>query len=165
MNESAALAKLIVPSTNNETVETTIAPNTIPLKVRPNNPFKKRKDDVHSDQIGSKTKQVSNAAEVEISDTSNVSPSNIKPKVNKVPSRKRKNDIILEHVESIGEEVSVVTEIESSDILCVTPESQESVNSKLPKGKRIVKNEKLKRSSFKSSGNKNSSILNFFSRV
>ncbi|CAL2262379.1 unnamed protein product [Prunus armeniaca] len=165
LNESAALAKLIVPSTNNETVETTIAPNTIPLKVRRNNPFKKRKD-VHSDQIGSKTKQVSNAAEVEISDTLNVSPSNIKPKVvNNVPSRKRKNDIILEHVESIGEEVSVVTEIESSDILCVTPESQESVNSKLPKAKRMVKNEKLKRSSFKSSGNKNSSILNFFSRV
>ncbi|XP_034216747.1 exonuclease 1 [Prunus dulcis] len=166
LNESAALAKLIVPSTNNVTVESTIAPNTIPLKVRHNNPFKKRKDDVHSDQIGSKTKQVSSEAEVEISDTLNVSPSNIKTKVvNNVPSRKRKNDIILEHVESIGEEVSVVTEIESSDILCVTPESQGSVNSKLPKGKRIVKNEKLKRSSFKSSGNKNSSILNFFSRV
>ncbi|XP_020419893.1 exonuclease 1 isoform X2 [Prunus persica] len=166
LNESAALAKLIVPSTNNVTLESTIAPNTIPLKVRHNNPFKKRKDDVHSDQMGSKTKQVSSEAEVEISDTLNVSPSNIKTKVvNNVPSRKRKNDIILEHVESIGEEVSVVTEIESTDILCVTPESQESVNSKLPKGKRIVKNEKLKRSSFKSSGNKNSSILNFFSRV
>ncbi|KAM1938305.1 hypothetical protein FF1_015921 [Malus domestica] len=161
LNEVAALAKLIVQSKNNGTMEGAMAPKTIPLKVPLSNPFKKRKDEIRSDQTGCEnTKQTSNAApEVEALD--------IKVKVlDNGPSRKRKVDVVhLDHIMSVSERVSGVTEMESSDIVCVTPESQESVNSKLPKGKRVVRNEKLKRSSCKSSGSKNSSILNFFSRV
>ncbi|XP_068307608.1 exonuclease 1 [Pyrus communis] len=161
LDEVAALAKLIVQSKNNGTMEGAMAPKAIPLKVPLSNPFKKRKDEIRSDQTGSEnTKQTSNAApEVEAL--------GMKVKVlDNGPSRKRKVDVVhLDHIVSVSERVSGVTEMESSDIVCITPESQESVNSKLPKGRRVVKNEKVKRSSCKSSGSKNGSILNFFSRV
>lgn len=161
LDEVAALAKLIVQSKNNGTMEGAMAPKAIPLKVPLSNPFKKRKNEIRSDQTGSEnTKQTSNAApEVEAL--------GMKVKVlDNGPSRKRKVDAVhLDHIVSVSERVSGVTEMESSDIVCITPESQESVNSKLPKGRRVVKNEKVKRSSCKSSGSKNGSILNFFSRV
>ncbi|KAK9925779.1 hypothetical protein M0R45_023044 [Rubus argutus] len=167
LNEAAALGKLIVPSISNGMVESTTVPNNIPLKVRANNPFKKRKHETNSGQVGSNTKQVSTATEVEILDTLCVSTSNISSIVlGDSPPRKRKNGIHLADIESDSsqEQISEVTstQIESPDILSVTSESQESVNSKLPKGKRMLKNDKLNRSC---SENKKGSILNFFSPV
>lgn len=168
LNEAAALGKLIVPSTSNGMVESTTVPNNNPLKVRANNPFKKRKHETNSGQVGSNTKQVSTATEVEILDTLCVSTSNITSIVlSDSPPRKRKNDIHLDDIESESsqEQISEVTstQIESPDILSATSESQDSVNSKLPKGKRMVKNDKLNRNSC--SENKKGSILNFFSPV
>ncbi|PRQ15932.1 putative exodeoxyribonuclease I [Rosa chinensis] len=160
LNEAAALGKLIIPSTKNEVTESTTAPNNIPLKARASNPFKKRKQETNLDQIGSNTRQVSIASDVEILDSLCASTSNVSSIVIDDSPRKRKNDIHLDDIESESsqEQVSVVTstQIKSS-------ESQESVNSKLSKQKRMVKNDKLKRNSC--STNKKGSILNFYSPV
>ncbi|KAL6178211.1 hypothetical protein ACLB2K_049730 [Fragaria x ananassa] len=164
LKEAAALGKLIVPSTNNEVVKSTISPNNIPLKVRASNPFKKMKQEINLDQIGSNTKQVSIASEVEILDTLYASTSNISSIVLDSP-RKRKNDIDLDDIESESSQelVSVVTSTQIEPSGMPTSDSQESVNSKLSKQKRMVKNDKLKRNSC--STNKKGSILNFFSPV
>ncbi|KAI5660255.1 hypothetical protein M9H77_29048 [Catharanthus roseus] len=65
------------------------------------------------------------------------------------------------------EQMSVVTEVESSEIMGFTPDSQKSVDSKpvlmVPDGNKRVK--KVKRTNCHSSLHKNSSILNFFSRI
>ena len=143
-------------------------PNNIPLKVRASNPFKKKKQETKSDQIGSNTAEVSIASEVEILDTLCASTSNISSIVIADSPRKRKNDIHLDQLddiesESSQEQVSVVTSTQIATSGIVTSESQESVNSKLSKQKRMVKNDKLKRNSC--STNKKGSILNFFSPV
>ncbi|KAL6175659.1 hypothetical protein ACLB2K_052298 [Fragaria x ananassa] len=165
LKEAAGLGKLIVPSTKNEVVKSTTVPNNIRLKVRANNPFKKKKHETKSDQIGSNIKQVSIASEVEILDTLCASTSNISSTVLDDSPRKRKNDIHLDDIESESSQelgsVVTSTQIESSGM--PTSESQESVNSKLSKQKRMVKNDKLKRNSC--STNKKGSILTFFSPV
>ncbi|XP_050378637.1 exonuclease 1 isoform X2 [Argentina anserina] len=165
LKEATALGKLIVPSTKNEMVESTTVPINVPLKVRASNPFKKMKQETKSDQIGSNTKQVSIASEVEILDNLCASTSNISSIVLVDSPRKRKNDIHLDDIESDSsqEQVSVVTSTQLETSGVVTSESQESVNSKLSKQKRMVKNDKLKSNSC--STNKKGSILNFFSPV
>ncbi|CAK9172928.1 unnamed protein product [Ilex paraguariensis] len=86
------------------------------------------------------------------------------------PFKKRKLDEAhFDRTESVIEEVSVVTKVDNSEIVCLTPKSQGSVESKpieMTDGKGRRKSEKKsKRSNCHSSGNKKSSILNFFSRV
>lgn len=154
VNEVGTLEKLIEPSVViHKTKETAIVESS-PLKV-PNNPFKTLES------------QVSVATEVETTDTLFISPHMVP---DEEISRKRKpSGVVLCETESITEEASGVTQEQYLDVLCLTPQSQESVNSNPYKlstsGKKKGKSEKLKSKSCMNSLTKNSSILNFFSRV
>ena len=168
MKEAAALEKLVMPLEIRKTVDSSMVKNRNPMKVPDNNPFKKMKcDEIQLDQIESMTEQVSVAIDVENFDVLCVTPYSSTPlEVLDKSSRKRRlSDICSDQT---AEQVSGITEVEDPDILCINLESQESVNSKPIKatdGKRRGKTEKSMKSNSKSSENKKSSILNFFSRV
>lgn len=168
LKEAAALEKLVMPLEIHKTVDSSMVQNRNPMKVPDNNPFKKMKcDEIQLDQVESMTEQVSVAIDVENFDVLCVTPYSSTPlEVLDKSSRKRRlSDICSDQT---AEQVSGITEVEDPDILCINLESQESVNSKPIKatdGKRRGKTEKSKKSNCKSSENKKSSILNFFSRV
>ncbi|KAL5748814.1 hypothetical protein ACOSQ2_026111 [Xanthoceras sorbifolium] len=168
--EGAELQKLVLPLEIHETVKKTRVPEETQLKVPDNNPFKKRKlGEICLDQINSTTEEVLVVTEDEKSDLLCDNPDIILPEVSKNSrSRKRKfNGSHFNQEESISKQVSVVTEVEDSNLDNVM-DSQESVNSKpkrVSKGKQRNKIEKEKTSNCKNSVNKNTSILNFFSRV
>ncbi|XP_065634834.1 exonuclease 1 [Quercus suber] len=168
LKEAAALEKLVMPLEIHKTVDSSMVQNRNPMKVPDNNPFKKMKfDEIQLDQIESMTEQVSVTIDVENFDVLCVTPYSSTPlEVLDKSSRKRRlSDICSDQT---AEQVSGITEVEDPDIFCINLESQESVNSKPIKatdGKRTGKTEKSKKSNCKSSENKKSSILNFFSRV
>ncbi|KAK7844722.1 exonuclease 1 [Quercus suber] len=167
LKEAAALEKLVMPLEIHKTVDSSMVQNRNPMKVPDNNPFKKMKfDEIQLDQIESMTEQVSVTIDVENFDVLCVTPYSSTPlEVLDKSSRKRRlSDICSDQT---AEQVSGITEVEDPDIFCINLESQESVNSKPIKatdGKRTGKTEKSKKSNCKSSENKKSSILNFFSR-
>ncbi|XP_062117972.1 exonuclease 1 [Humulus lupulus] len=171
-NKVEALQKLVVPSSIQETVDTTVVIAKSPLKVPNNNPFKRKKfDQTHSSQ---RKDQTSHVEDFEVLDCSIISTDNISHEVpeSDVASRKRKLEETTPCCISISEEVSGVTQEENSEVL----ESQESVKLKINNSSSILKNKisggkrkgrtgTLKNSSSNSSDSKKSSILNFFSRV
>lgn len=168
VNEVGTLEKLIEPSAViHETEETIIVGRNSPLKVPDNNPFKRIKL-AEMPSFQTVESQVSVVTEVESLDTLCVSPDSLTLEVpdEEFPWKIKPSGVVLCETKRISEEASGVTREENLDVLCLTSQSQESVNSKPNKlvsgGKRKVKkkNEKIKSSEIK-----NSSILNFFSRV
>ncbi|KAK3225205.1 hypothetical protein Dsin_005067 [Dipteronia sinensis] len=168
--KGAELQNLVFPLEIDETVKKTGDLEETQLKVPDNNPFRKRKlGEICLDRIKNTTEEVLVVAEDEKSDLLFVNPDIILPDVLKNSRyRKRKfNGSHLDQRESISNQVSVVTETEDS-ISEKAMDSQESVNFKpkrVSKGKERNKIEKKKTSNCKNSVNKNTSILNFFSRV
>ncbi|GAV69156.1 XPG_N domain-containing protein/XPG_I domain-containing protein [Cephalotus follicularis] len=169
-NEAVGLHKLVLPSYANGTMENTVFADDIPLQVPNNNPFKRRKvDEMNEEQIMSTTERIIAASDDEKLDALCITPDNALPKVpdNYISRKRRRSEIHLNQIEeSIMEQVSVVTEVENSDVSCVAVESQESINSK-PKevsGRKGLSKKLKSGSHCKSSVNKKSTILNFFSR-
>lgn len=159
--EALALQKLIMPLVSRGTLEKENIPFETPLKVPDNNPFRIRSPE-----------EISLFSSVEYMDVC-MSPDSFQEEKSENLLRKRKFQTnCSDQVEISDEQVSAVTvtEVEEDpDILCWTVESQESVNSKITKvadsKRRAVNEKKSKRSNHKKTGGKNSSILNFFSRV
>ncbi|KAF3437202.1 hypothetical protein FNV43_RR19955 [Rhamnella rubrinervis] len=167
VNEVGTLEKLIEPSVViRETEETTIVERNSPLKVPDNNPFKRIKlDEMPSFQMVES--QVSVVTEIESLDTFLcVSPDSLTLEVpdEEFSWKGKPSGVVLCETKRISEVASGVTQEENLDVLRLTSQSQESVNSKpiVSGGKRKLKK---KSEQLKSLETKNSSILNFFSRV
>ena len=168
-DEALELHKLIKPSeTCAAAKETTLNSDETPLKVPDNNPFKIRKPEeislLDTHNYDERVPSVSSEESVEILSRDSFQG------YTKNLSRKRKfQNIHLDQLDSADEQISEVTEVESPEILCTGLESQESVNSKTSRItadlKGSGKEKKFRRNNYKKKTSKNSSILNFFSRV
>ncbi|XP_028787023.1 exonuclease 1 isoform X2 [Neltuma alba] len=169
--EALPLQKLIRPLVTCGSAEKENIPDKTPLRVPDNNPFRIKPEEICLFQRENPDEQVLVTRSAEYMDVC-MNPDSFPEETSENLSRKRNFETICsDEAETCDDQISEVTvvEAEDPDMLCWNVISQESVDSKTVKcadlKRRGASEKKFKKSVGKKAGGKNSSILNFFSRV
>ncbi|KAK4256577.1 hypothetical protein QN277_006283 [Acacia crassicarpa] len=169
--EAWALQKLVRPLVTCGNAEKENIPDEIPLKVPDNNPFRIKPEEICLFQRENPDEQVLVTGSEEYMDVCMNLDSFPEGRSENLSRKRNFQSICSDQAEACDDQISEVTVIEAEDpdMLCWNVKSQESINSMTVKRidlkRRGASAKKSKKSSGKKTGSKNSSILNFFSRV